>query len=187
EECTDHLKPIVVTALHTGMRRGEILSLKWDQVNLSKRIIRVEKTKSGKIRYIPINDVLFEELIKLKKQNGKSDYVFLYPRTKKPIADVKTAFNAAKEDAGIKDLRFHDLRHTFASRLVERGVDIITVMDLLGHHSVVVTQRYTHSKADQKMNAVQNLAQKKAKSPEFAPILSPREEDFSLNALYSAN
>jgi excisionase family DNA binding protein len=187
EECAEHLKPIVVTALHTGMRRGEILSLKWNQVNLLKRIIRVEKTKSGKIRYIPMNDVLFEELIKLKKQNGKSDHVFLYPRTKKPIADVKTAFNAAKKDAGIKDLRFHDLRHTFASRLVERGVDLITVMDLLGHHSVVVTQRYTHSRADQKMNAVQNLIQKEDKSPEFVPILSPRREDFRLNALFTVN
>jgi len=169
------------------MRRGEILSLEWRNVDLTKRIIRVEKTKNGKIRFIPINDLLLNELVGLKMNNGGSDYVFLYPKTHNPIKDVKTAFNAAKRRAGIKDLRFHDLRHTFASRLIESGVDIITVKDLLGHCSVETTQRYTHSRADQKMKAVQSLVKKEVKIHEFVPVLSTRKKEWSPNVLFSAN
>lgn len=81
----------------------------------------------------------------------------------------------------------HDLRHTFATRLVEKGVDLITVKELLGHHSVVVTQRYTHSNSDQKMNAVQNLAKKNSKSANFVPVLSTPEEAKLSNVLFTAN
>jgi integrase len=187
DECADHLRPIVKTALHTGMRRGEILNLKWDQVDLRKRSIRVEKTKSGKNRHVPINDDLHEEFSRLKKLNGNSIYVFLNPKTGQPIKEVKTAFNAAKRRADIQGLRFHDLRHTFASRLIEMGADIITVKDLLGHHSVVVTQRYTHSSSDQKMNAVQKLAHKEELPREIVPNLSTKIEDGRLNALFTVN
>jgi integrase len=157
EASKSHLRPIILTALHTGMRRGEILGLKWHQVDLAKRIIRVEKTKSGKNRFIPISEFLMLELVKLKKENGTSQFVFLNPRTRKPMTDVKTSFNAATRRAGIYGLRFHDLRHTFASRLVEMGFDLITVKDLLGHNSVITTQRYTHANAEQKKKAVHAL------------------------------
>jgi len=187
DESAVHLKPILSTAIHSGMRRNEILTLTWNQVNLSKKIIRVEKAKSGKIRYVPINDFLLEEFIELKKKNGKSAYVFLNPNTNKPIGDIKTAFNAAKRRAGIKGLRFHDLRHTFATRLIEYGVDLITVKELLGHHSVVITQRYTHSNLNQKMNAVQKLSQKKEKVQYSIPILSKRDNSQGLNVLFTAN
>jgi len=187
EASAEHLKPMLITALYTGMRRGEILSLEWRNVDLTKRLIRVEKTKNGKIRFIPINDLLLNELAGLKMNNGGSDYVFLYPKTHNPVKDVKTAFNAAKRRAGIKDLRFHDLRHTFASRLIESGVDIITVKDLLGHCSVETTQRYTHSRADQKMKAVQSLVKKEVKIHEFVPVLSTRKKELGPNVLFSAN
>ncbi len=184
---SEHLKPIILTALHTGMRRGEILNLKWNQVDLSKKTIRVEKTKSGKTRIIPINEILFKKLTDLKKKNGKYNHIFLNPKTDKPIKDIKTAFNAAKRRASIIGLRFHDLRHTFASRLIESGVDIITVKDLLGHFSVVTTQRYTHSRADQKIKAVQGLVKKEVKIHEFVPVLSTQKENRFLNDLFSAN
>lgn len=187
DECTEHLKPIVLTGLHTGMRRGEILNLKWNQVDLSKKTIRVEKTKSGKIRIIPINEILFKEMIDLREKNGKTDHVFLNPKTGKPIKDVKTAFNAATRRAAIKGLRFHDLRHSFASRLIESGVDLITVMYLLGHHSVVVTQRYTHSNSDQKKRAVESLVQREEKNLNFVPVLSTQKEGNVLNVLFTAN
>jgi integrase len=187
EAASAHLKPIVKTALHTGMRRGEILGLEWDQVDLGKRMIRVTRTKSGKSRFIPINDLLFEELEILKKTNGLSKNVFLNPEGKGPLADVKTAFKAASRRAGIKGLRFHDLRHTFASRLVERGVDIITVKDLLGHHSVVTTQRYTHSNADQKRKAVQNLVPNVQIPPEFVPAVSTEKKEQASIDLFTAN
>lgn len=187
EASSNHLRPIISTALHTGMRRGEILSLKWNQVDLTKRIIRVEKTKSNKIRTIPINDLLLKELIQLKKENGKSDFIFLNPKTGKPMKDVKTAFNAAKRRAKIKELRFQDLRHTFASRLVERGVDLITVKELLGHHSVLITQRYTHSNSEQKRKAVDNLAKQEERSLDFVPVLSTQKKGWVSNGLFTAN
>lgn len=152
ELSAEHLKPILMVALNTGMRRGEILSLKWDQVNLSKRFLQVENTKSGNNRVIPINDVLMEELLRLKKLNEKSMFVF-------PNKSVRTAFENACRRADIKELRFHDLRHTFATRLVEQGIDLITIKELLGHHSVKVTERYTHPNAYQKKRAVDILSQ----------------------------
>ena len=187
EKSADHLRPIIVTALHTGMRRGEILSMEWNQVDLVKRNIRVDKTKSGKTRYIPINHVVYAELIGLKARNGKSEHVFLNPMTHSPIHDVKTAFNAATRRAGIKGLRFHDLRHTFASRLVEGGTDLITVKDLLGHHSVLITQRYTHSRSDQKMSAVQRLAEVEVALPENVLKLSTKKEESLASDSFSAN
>jgi len=157
---SEHLKPILAVALNTGMRLGEILGLKWNQIDFSTKKIRVEKTKSGKVRFIPINDVLFEELVKLRSKDNQSTYLFINPETGKPLTTVKTAFKAACKRAGIKDLRFHDLRHTFGSRLVERGVDIITVKDLLGHSTVKITERYTHSNQEQKIRAVELLSSK---------------------------
>ncbi len=187
EASSEHLRPIIITALCTGMRRGEILSLKWNQVDLSKRTIRIDKAKGGKIRIIPINDALFKELSRIK-ENSKSDHVFVYPKTGKPIKDVKTTFNATTRRAEIKDLRFHDLRHTFASRLIERGVDLITVKDLLGHHSVTVTQRYTHSNAVQKKKAVESLpSQSEGKPLGFVPFVSTQKESAVLTELFSAN
>ncbi len=162
ELCEPHLKPIIITALQTGMRKGEILSLKWQDVNFSKKEITVEKTKSGRTRIIPISKQLLAEFEKLKKAKSKTGYVFTYPKTGKPTKDVKRAFQTACRRAGIKGLRFHDLRHTFASRLVENGEDIITVRDLLGHSSVRITERYTHSNKELKRKAVESLSKKKA-------------------------
>ena len=159
-ESPDYLKPILVVALNTGMRRGEIFNLKWSQVDLDKRNIIVEQTKSGKNRIIPINDYLYQELLKVKNQNEKSEYVFPNQETGKPFTEVKKSFKNACRKAGINDLRFHDLRHTFATRLIQSGVDIITVKDLLGHFSVRITQRYTHSNQNQKKKAVEILAKK---------------------------
>jgi len=155
-ECCGHLKPIVKTALETGMRRGEILNLRWSQVDLKNRTIKVERTKSGRTRYVAINSSLAKELASLKKTG--SVYVFANPETGRPYADVKRAFKGACRRAGIRGLRFHDLRHTFATRLVERGVDLITVKELLGHSTVKITERYTHSDRDRKREAVESLS-----------------------------
>jgi len=139
------------------MRRGEILGLRWSQVDLAARTIKLSQTKSGKPRVIPINAFLLDILISQERKTGYSDFVFLNRATRKPFQDVKRAFNTAATNAGIVGLRFHDLRHTFASRLVAAGVDLITVKDLLGHHSVKVTERYTHTNAEQKKRAVEIL------------------------------
>ncbi len=176
EHSAEHLKPIILAALNTGMRRGEILGLRCEQVDLHRRTVRLEKTKGGRVRIVPINDALYEVLAAQRRANGASPYVFPAPGSRGPLHDVKTAFNAATRRAGIKGLRFHDLRHTFASRLIEGGVDLITVKDLLGHHSVTITQRYTHSGVDQKRRAVEVLRREPSPAPQVVPAVSTRAE-----------
>ena len=127
-------------------------------IDLERNQIRVEQTKSGKIRIIPINSELLKSLREMKK-TSKSDFVFVNPRTRKPLTNVNRSFKTACRKANLKDLRFHDLRHSFASRLVESGVDLITVKELLGHSTVRVTERYTHPNQEQKKRAVEILAQ----------------------------
>jgi len=158
EACSETLSPIIVVALNTGMRKAEILNLKWDQVDLKARRIKVEKTKSGKVRFIPVNNALHNVLNRLGSENGQCPYVFFNPETMKPYVDMKKGFKAACRRAGIEGLRFHDLRHTFATRLVAKGADIETIRDLLGHHSITVTQRYTHSSDERKRAAVELLS-----------------------------
>jgi excisionase family DNA binding protein len=176
EASPEHLKPVILTALHTGMRRGEILALQWTRVDLKKKTILITKTKGGKDRTIPINDQLYAELVRLKQRNGNSDRVFLGPAGR-PLSEIKTAFSAAKKRAKVKGLRFHDLRHTAATRLVEAGVDLITVRDILGHHSVVVTQRYAHTPDELKRRAVESLVRKPAEAEKPVPILSPKSKE----------
>jgi excisionase family DNA binding protein len=158
--CKEQLKPIVLVALNTGMRLGEILGLKWCQVDLRRGQIRVERTKSGSDRSVPANCVLQAVFVGLKAGNGHSDFVFGNSLTGKPLTTVKNSFTIACRKAEISGLRFHDLRHTFASRLVEGGVDLITIKELLGHSSVTITERYTHPNHGLKRVAVDLLVQK---------------------------
>ncbi len=158
KESADHLRPILILALNTGMRRGEILNLKWSQVDFTERKIVVEKTKSQKFRFLPMNSTVYNELRRLKAKNAQNPFVLLNPETGKPYVDVMTAFKAACRRAGVEGLRFHDLRYTFASRLVKRGADIVTVQTLLGHSTVTLTQRYTHADDERKREAVELLS-----------------------------
>jgi integrase len=116
---------------------------------------------------VDVNTPLLRELQMLMSRNGQSPYVFSNPETGKPYLDTKKGFKAACRRAGIEGLRFHDLRHTFASRLVERGVDLITVKDLLGHSTVKMTERYTYSSRQSKKNAVELLARRNPEREAF--------------------
>jgi len=153
-----------VTALYTGMRRGEIFALRWADVDFKRREIRVTQSKSGLGRVLPVNSILLRNFESLKARNGMSENVFTNPKTGKRYMDIKKAFAGACRRAAIRDLRFHDLRHTFASRLVKKGVDLIIVKELMGHASVVTTQRYTHSQAEEKLRAVETLTENSQKS-----------------------
>ena len=164
QNCSDTLRPILSVALNTGMRRAEILNLTWNQIDFEARRIKVEKTKSGKVRHIPIEDDLFKQILKLKSENGQSPFVFFNPETKQPYQDMKTGFKRACRISEIEGLRFHDLRHTFATRLNANGVDIETIKELLGHHSIVITQRYTHSSDERKRKAIETLSKKSDKT-----------------------
>jgi integrase len=155
--CPPRLRSMIIVALNTGMRLGEILGLRWNQVDLTSGRIRVERTKSGRIRYVDINKVLIAEFRGLREGRGRSEFVFTSPITGQPFVDAGSAWATACRRASIKGLRFHDLRHTFATRLIEHGVNLITVKDLLGHSSVEITQRYTHPNESLKKEAVAAL------------------------------
>jgi integrase len=142
DECSPHLRPIVVTALNTGMRLSEILCLRWSQVNFRLRTITVERTKNNERRIIPVNQPLFLDLERLAKKK-RTEFVFC-DEDGKPFRSVQTGFKAACRRAGIADFRFHDLRHTFASHLVMSGVNIRAVQQLLGHKDIKMTMRYSH-------------------------------------------
>lgn len=164
-ELAPHVRPVVLVALHAGLRRGEILNLPWKNVDLGKRLLTVEGTKSGKARFIPINSLLADVLAKLKSLSRDRVRVF-------PFKDVTTAFEKACRRAKIEDFHFHDLRRTFGTRLLEKGADIITVSRLLGHSSVVTTQRYLHPSDTLAGEAVEKLAEGAAISGHFSRNLS---------------
>jgi integrase len=130
QSCDNHLRPIVITALNTGMRKGEILSLKLDNVDLKNGFILLDMTKNGERREIPINDTLQSTLQGITRRLDVP-YVFFDAKTGKSYQDIKRSFATALRRAKITDFHFHDLRHTFASQLVMAGIDITTVKALL--------------------------------------------------------
>lgn len=154
--CQGNTKPIVITALNTGMRKEEILSLKWDNVDLKHGFILLDRTKNGDRREIPINETLRATLQGLTRRLD-IPYVFYDPATGKRYKNVKRSFKTACKRAGITDFKFHDLRHTFASHLVMAGVDITTVKELLGHKTLTMTLRYSHLAPSHKVKAVDVL------------------------------
>src|SRR3989338_5547161 len=116
DNCAPHLKPIVTIAVNTGMRKSEILNLKWIDIDFKRNLLYLIETKNGERRDVPINDTVKGTLIKVLKR-PESSYVFCNERGK-PYANVRTSFDTALKKAEIKDFRFHDLRHTFASHLI---------------------------------------------------------------------
>ena len=153
--CAPHLKPIVLVAVHSGMRKGEILKLKWEQVDIRHNFILLDKTKNGERREIPINGTL-KELFASMPGSLESEYVFV-DKDGNPYGDIKRSFHTALKKAGIRDFHFHDLRHTFASHLVMTGVDLTSVKELLGHKSLTMTLRYAHLAPGHTRKAVEML------------------------------
>jgi integrase len=156
QACDKHLKPVVITALNTGMRKGEILSLTWDNVDLRHGFILLEITKNGERREIPINETLRAALSGIMRRLD-TPHVFYNADTGTPYVNLHKPFQSALKRAKIKDFRFHDLRHTFASHLVMAGVDITTIKELLGHKTLTMTLRYAHLAPSHKVKAVNIL------------------------------
>lgn len=154
--CSEHLRPIVITALNTGMRRGEILNLQWSNVDLKHGFILLEDTKNGEPRQIPINTTLREAFLSLPRRIDDS-CLFYDSNTGKPFQSVRKSFSTACRRAKLQDFRFHDLRHTFASQLVMAGIDLTTVRELLGHKTLTMTLRYAHLAPSHKVKAVNIL------------------------------
>jgi len=140
--CSGHLRPIVIAALNTGMRKSEILNLKWSEVDLIRRKIYIRNTKSGKPRDIDINQWLADTLLEFPR-HPSSPYLFC-DKKGKPYGSIRRSFETARRKAGIEDLRFHDLRHNLASHLAMAGVGSETLQKILGHQDYRMTRRYIH-------------------------------------------
>ena len=151
-----YLHPILLVALGTAMRRGNILGLRWQDVDFSRSCIYVSKTKSDLNYDVPMNKTVEAELLELRRQS-KSDFVFLNPQTSKPWADVKRAFEAACCESEIDRLWFHDLRRTAATRMADNGVPLSVIQGILGHSDIKTTMRYIHTVSDDKRRAVSTL------------------------------
>jgi integrase len=150
--CPIPFKWIVMTALHTGMRRGEILNLKWRQVYQQEQYLAVEETKNTEVRYIPMNQTMRQMFQIIPKI---SEYVFVQ-KNGQPYSWIGRVWKNVKQKSKVS-CRFHDLRHTYASHLVMNGVDLTTVKELLGHKSLTMVDRYTHLSIDHKKRAVETL------------------------------
>jgi integrase len=156
DNATPYIQDIAVFALNTGLRIGEILVLTWEQVELEKNLLNVFAHKTHKIRQMPLN-VEARRVLEFWALGRKNEFVFYNHETGKPFVDLKAGFALACRKAGLQGVTWHKLRHTFASRLLDRGVDIVTLQQLLGHSTVTVTMRYTHTNLDSKRNAVAKL------------------------------
>ncbi len=151
-----NLLDAVLIALHTGMRRNELRYMRWVDLNFDRNEIRLPLTKNGEERYIPMNAVVKNILLRRRIRKENSFWVFPGESEKKPY-DFRSAFETAREKADLADVRFHDLRHTFASHLAMQGVQLLTIAQLLGHKDIKMTQRYSHLTSQHKADAVQLL------------------------------
>ncbi len=170
EACPPYLRRIVQAALLTGLSRKDLLGLKWDQVRNGFIYVTRSKTKA------PLEVPICGDLEKLLKeirlaQRPGTEHIFTYtkkvekirgrkvidPGASRPLKDVGTGFSSACRRAGIRDFRFHDLRHTFASHLAMSGIPLITISKLLGHASINMSLRYAHLSPDHKRTAVELL------------------------------
>ena len=148
---------IVEMLLLTGARKGEVLNLKWSDLDENNHLWKLNENKSGKPRIIQLNT---EAQQVIRKMSRKYQYVFANPKTGLPFNDIRKTFQKILEAAQIENFRIHDLRHNFASMAVNNGCDIYVVQHLLGHASPTTTQRYAHLRQDTLRNASEMLAER---------------------------
>jgi len=150
-----HIRPIIIIAANTGMRKMEIFSLKWEHVNFKNGSIFIKDSKSSD-REVPMNYMVFDTLKGLPQDH---EYVFSNPKTETHLKDASNSFKTACKDVNIEGFRFHDLRHTAASRMIQAGVDLVTVSKILGHSSIQMTMKYCHPTTEIMRDAVKKLAE----------------------------
>ncbi len=162
----DYLKPCILLSLNTGLRRNELFNLKWADVDIDRKVITVnaETAKGGTTRHIPLNQEALTVLKLWKRQEGLKSLLlidgtkYIFPNEdEQPFHDVRTSWGNVLRKAKIHNFRWHDLRHSFASKLVMAGVDLNTVRELLGHSDYKMTLRYAHLAPEHKAAAVAKL------------------------------
>jgi integrase len=168
--CAPWLQDLVTFALNTGMRMGEILELTWRGVDFNRRTVTVFRSKNGERRTIPANQAVLTVLkSKAKVRSLATDRVFC-SKAFTPIESghLRRAFRLALKKAAIEDFHFHDLRHTFATTLVQNGIDLYKVQQLLGHKSPIMTQRYAHHYPESLRDGVEILDRRRDSSTKVA-------------------
>lgn len=178
ENATPAIQDIVIFALNTGSRIGEIFSLRWQEVDLDNGVINSFAHKNQKLRIIPMNKEV-RRILEFWNLGRKSEYVFYNQKTGERFVDLDRGLQLACIHAGIEGVTWHTMRHTFASRLLERGADIVTVKELLGHSTVTVTMRYTHSNMGSKVQAVRRLEGSATNQLQAAPKSSSENSNRS--------
>ena len=161
QSCAPWLHDLVTVALHTGMRMGELLELTWRAVDVTRRTVTVVRSKNGERRTIPVNQTVLAVLKeKSTLRSLRTELVFCSQVfTPMESGHLRRSFRVALGKARIDDFHFHDLRHTFATRLVQAGVDLYKVQRLLGHKSPIMTQRYAHHYPESLRGGVEILDQ----------------------------
>jgi integrase len=151
EECkqsrNEHLLPVVLLAITTGMRRGEILGLTWDCIDLERKVINLKETKNGRPRTVSIVGQAID-LLKDHYSKRTLSTPFVFPAKKRfGKISIRKAWDEAVKRAGVENLRFHDLRHTFATYAAEAGASNLELATAMGHQTLQMLQRYTHMNA----------------------------------------
>jgi integrase len=156
----DYLQPMVLLTVNTGLRRGEVLQLRWTDVDMLQRklLVRGDNAKNGKTRHIPLNNEALTTLRQWRSDSPSTEWVFA-GRGGERMRAVKTSWKRVLRSAAIIDFRWHDLRHHFASQLVMKAVDLNTVRELLGHSDLTMTLRYAHLSPEHKADAVAKLCE----------------------------
>lgn len=155
------LPAIVGLLLLTGARVSELLRAEWQHVDLDRRAWLIPTSKTGKHRYVPLSQAAIDIIVLLQPHRvGRCPYLLPNPKTLKPFTEIKHAWQKARDDAGLPDLRIHDLRHSAASFMINSGVDLFAVGKVLGHASYQSTQRYSHLANDTLLAAVEAGAAK---------------------------
>lgn len=145
-----HLKTMVTVAIGTGMRRSDHLPLRVSKVDFQRNCIWVPNSKTGNDYAIPMNEDVRRVMLEQCRDKAPNDYVFTNPKTGLPYTDLKKAFNTACRLAGISNLHWHDLRHTFGTRLGEAGYNAYEIMELMGHSEIETSLRYVHPTTERK-------------------------------------
>lgn len=153
------LYPAVMVAISTGARRGEILSLRWEDIDFKRGWIVLQKTKNGDRRGIPLKQKALNAMRNLYEKRHSDEFVFPN-KTNSGNFDIRRSWEKALKQANIENFRFHDLRHTFASYMLMNGTPIVGLADMLGHKTLQMVKRYAHLADKYKSDAVENMNKK---------------------------
>ena len=159
------LQYIIPMLILTGARKNEVLKAKWEDFNFDQRVWRIPISKSGKARYVPISEGV-QYLLEAVPRYTDCDYVFPNPKTKLPYISIFCSWNTARKLVNLGEVRIHDLRHSFASFLVNNGRSLYEVQRILGHTQIKTTQRYAHLSQESLLSAANEIGK-------AVPILMP--------------